>query len=115
MNRISLIKRKSLADMVGNSLLINLTQRNEYFQGLKDTSYFAPAEVFLVVIASELAEFFPFQNTSGVINDLAERNKNLYRLLKKIPINFWSSKKRRARKCWSRSPITSPFLCSSMH
>lgn len=90
MKRIPLIRRKSLLSAgIPNSHLMNLAQRNEYFKKrVGDRSIFTPLDAFLIFVASELFEFLPFRNVSGIVNDLVKFYPNIYGLVRKNPKQF---------------------------
>lgn len=91
MKRIPLVRRKSIIEAGGipNSQMVDLAQKNQYFKKRAgDKSIFQPNDVFLVFVASELWEYFPWRYVDEVINEIVKNYRNLWRLLEKNPKQF---------------------------
>ena len=90
MKRIPIIRRKSLVEAgIKNGLLIDLSQKNEYFKNRAgDKAFFLPVDVFLVFIAAELGQLIPWRHVDSILNSLVKNHPSLYGLVKQNPDQF---------------------------
>ena len=91
MKRLPIVKRKSIIEAGGipNHRMIDLAQKSQYFKNRTgDKAFFIPDDAFLIFVANELWEFFPFRNVDESINEIVKNHRNLWRLLEKNPKQF---------------------------